>query len=46
MNYKSDVTTTVTRNLKEFEKKTHNIYESIAIMSKRANQIGTEMRKS
>jgi DNA-directed RNA polymerase subunit K/omega len=45
MNYKSDVTTTVTRNLKEYEKKTHNIYESIAIMSKRANQIGTEMKE-
>ena len=45
MNYKSDVTTTVTRNLKEFEKKTENIYESIAVISKRANQIGAEMKE-
>ncbi len=45
MNYKSDVSTTVTRNLKEFEKKTGNIYESIAVMAKRANQIGSEMKE-
>ena len=45
MNYKSDVTTTVTRNIKEFEKKTGNIYETIAVIAKRANQIGSEMKE-
>ena len=45
MNYKSDESTTVTRNMKEFEKKTGNIYESIAIISKRANQVGVEMKE-
>ena len=44
MNYKSDVTTTVTRNIKEFEKKTGNIYETIAVIAKRSNQIGSEMK--
>lgn len=45
MNYKSDVSTTVTRDLKAFEKKTGNIYESIAVMAKRANQIAAEMKE-
>jgi DNA-directed RNA polymerase subunit K/omega len=45
MNYKSDVSTTVTRDLRVFEKKTGNIYESIAIMAKRANQIAAEMKE-
>ena len=45
MHYKSDVLTTVTRNILDFEKDTHNVYESIVIMSKRANQIAAEMKE-
>ncbi len=37
-------TNTVTRNLVDFVKDTDNIYESVAIMSKRANQIAVEMK--
>lgn len=37
-------TNTVTRDLVEFIKDTDNIYESVAIMSKRANQISLEMK--
>ena len=45
MNYKSDVSTTVTRNTVAFEKETNNIYESLVIISKRANQISVEMKE-
>ena len=45
MNYKSDVSTTVTRNLKDFEKGTGNIYESIAVIAKRSNQISADMKE-
>lgn len=38
-------TTTTTRDLRELYNKTGNIYESIAIVSKRANQISSEMRE-
>ena len=38
-------TNTVTRNLVEFVKDTDNIYESVAIMSKRANQISSKMKE-
>lgn len=37
--------TTVTRNLNEIDKETGNIYESVAIISKRANQIGSELKE-
>jgi DNA-directed RNA polymerase subunit K/omega len=37
--------TTVTRDLREMDKDTGNIYESIAIISKRANQISAEMKE-
>lgn len=37
-------TNTVTRNLVDFVKDTDNIYESVAIMSKRANQISVEIK--
>ena len=38
-------TSTVTRDVKDFESKTDgNIYEAIVVMSKRANQIGTEIK--
>lgn len=37
--------TTITRNLAELENETGNIYESIVILSKRANQINNEMKE-
>jgi DNA-directed RNA polymerase subunit K/omega len=37
-------TTTVTRDLVDFVKDTGNIYESVAIIGKRANQIAVEMK--
>ena len=45
MSYKSDVTTTVTRNSPEFDKETGNLYESLVIIAKRANQISSEMKE-
>ncbi len=38
-------TMAITRDIREFDKDTDNIYESIVIMSKRANQIGTEIKE-
>lgn len=38
-------TNTVTRNPMELCEETGNIYESVAIIAKRANQIGTEMKQ-
>lgn len=35
----------VTRDLREFDKSTGNIYETVAILSKRANQIATELKE-
>jgi len=37
--------TTVTRDLRQFDKDTHNIYQSVVIVGKRANQIGLEMKE-
>lgn len=37
--------TTVTRDLRELDKVTENLYESIVIISKRANQIGVEIKE-
>ncbi|MDO5762163.1 MAG: DNA-directed RNA polymerase subunit omega [Bacteroidales bacterium] len=37
--------TTVTRNLMDFCRDTNNIYESVAIISKRSNQIAAEMKE-
>ena len=37
--------TTATRDLRELDKRTGNIYESIAIVSKRANQISAEIKE-
>src|SRR5438552_2032082 len=45
MEYLSDSSTTVTRNITDFEKTTENIYESVVIMSKRANQISAEIKE-
>lgn len=46
MDYKRVKTepTAVTRRMRDFSKGTGNIYETIAILSKRANQISLEMR--
>ena len=38
-------TTTVTRDVRQLDKKTDNIYESIVIISKRANQIANNMKE-
>ncbi|MCU0371154.1 MAG: DNA-directed RNA polymerase subunit omega [Bacteroidales bacterium] len=38
-------TSAVTRNVREFDKETGNIYESVAILSKRANQISLELKE-
>ena len=37
--------TTVTRNLNDIDQATGNIYETVAIVSKRANQIGSELKE-
>ena len=46
MNYKKTNAplTTKTRNLMDYAAPTGNIYESVVIMSKRANQITTEVK--
>ena len=36
--------TTVTRNVDQLDKETGNIYESIAILGKRANQVAVEIK--
>lgn len=36
---------TVTRDLRQLEEGTGNIFETIAILGKRANQIGTEIKE-
>lgn len=38
-------TTTITRDLRKFDEDTKNIYQSIVIISKRANQITLEMKE-
>ena len=47
MDYKKSKapTNTVTHNLMDFCEGTDNIYESVAIMSKRANQISAQMKE-
>lgn len=37
--------TTVTRNLTDLSRDTNNVYESVAIIAKRSNQIATEMKE-
>jgi len=37
--------TSITRNINELEDETGNIYKTIAIVSKRSNQIATEMKQ-
>lgn len=38
-------TTTITRNMSELNEPTENIYESVAIIAKRANQIAQEIKE-
>ena len=38
-------TTTVTRNMADFVNETGNVYESVAIIGKRSNQIAAEMKE-
>jgi DNA-directed RNA polymerase subunit K/omega len=44
-NYKADINTTVTRDITDFEKETQNVYESVVIIAKRANQISNEIKE-
>lgn len=37
--------TTVTRDIREFDRETENIYQSVVILSKRANQISVDMKE-
>ncbi len=41
---KADLTT-VTRDIRQFDDKTGNIYEAVSIMARRANQISLQMRE-
>ncbi|MBN9294933.1 MAG: DNA-directed RNA polymerase subunit omega [Flavobacteriia bacterium] len=47
MNFKNNTSerSTITRDTIKFENETGNIYESIVIISKRANQISSEMKE-
>lgn len=45
MQYKAEASTTVTRNIPEFDQATGNYYESLVIIAKRANQIAAEMKE-
>ena len=47
MDYKKSnaPTNTVTRNMADFVTETGNVYESVAIIGKRSNQIATEMKE-
>ena len=42
---KKVVTTTITRNTDDFSQMTDNIYETVAVLTKRANQIAAEEKK-
>ena len=47
MNFKNSTAekTKITRNTDEIEETTGNIYESIVLMSKRSNQLSTELKE-
>ena len=38
-------TTTISRDLRELETRTGNVYESVMILAKRSNQIASEMKE-
>lgn len=44
-NYLKAAKSTVTRNVNELDKETGNIYESVVILGKRANQIAVELKE-
>ena len=41
----SATNTTVTRNLKDLESPTGNVYEAVAVIAKRSNQIATKIKE-
>jgi DNA-directed RNA polymerase subunit K/omega len=43
--YKSSTNTTITRDLVNFEEKTTNVYETLAVLAKRANHISAELKE-
>lgn len=45
INYQNAPSTTVVRDLRKLDEKTENLYESLAIISKRANQISAQMKE-
>jgi DNA-directed RNA polymerase subunit K/omega len=47
MNYKKTnaESSTVTRDLRDLDAGTNNLYESLVVVAKRANQIGSEMKE-
>ena len=45
MKYQNASQTTITRNLAEMEKKIGNIYETVSVIAKRANQISAEVKE-
>lgn len=45
MKYKSDTQTAITRDVYSFEEQTGNIYQTLAICAKRANQISHELKE-
>lgn len=45
INYTNAANTTVVRDLRKVDAPTQNIYESLAIISKRANQISAQMKE-
>ena len=45
INYQNVPQTTVVRDLRRIDEKTENLYESLASISKRANQIAAQMKE-
>ncbi len=45
MKYKSSTNTTVTRDLRQIESPIGNVYESVVVIAKRANQISSEVKE-
>ena len=43
--YKSSTNTTITRDLVNFEEKTSNVYETLAVLAKRANHISADLKE-
>lgn len=45
MKYKSPTNTTITRNVAEIEKNVGNVYETVAVIARRSNQISSEIKE-